>query len=132
MSTMQTSKPMTECPKCGGAGRISHFAHIESGACFRCGGTGTVVLRAKRAAKVVVAVVQAPTVAQLERELESARRLIANSHRGEVAEYDTFSMNLIRLIADELTRASTEDRATYEPKFREVLGCNWHLVKIAA
>lgn len=28
------------CPRCGGAGRISYYSHIEQGVCFQCGGTG--------------------------------------------------------------------------------------------
>ena len=28
------------CDKCGGLGFISHYAHIESGLCFKCNGTG--------------------------------------------------------------------------------------------
>ena len=29
------------CDKCGGLGFLSHFAHVESGLCFKCNGTGT-------------------------------------------------------------------------------------------
>lgn len=30
----------TQCPKCGGTGRIPHFGHVEGGVCFKCNGTG--------------------------------------------------------------------------------------------
>lgn len=28
------------CPRCGGAGRISYYNHVEGGICFQCNGTG--------------------------------------------------------------------------------------------
>ena len=28
------------CPRCGGAGIIPHFAHVDGGTCFECGGSG--------------------------------------------------------------------------------------------
>ena len=28
------------CPRCGGAGVIPHYAHIDGGVCFECGGSG--------------------------------------------------------------------------------------------
>lgn len=131
MKTTTATKPMVECPKCCGAGRISHFAHIESGSCFRCGGTGKVVSRpAKKAAKEVA--LPAVTAATLDRTLEQARRLVANSHRGEVSEYCSYSMGVIQLVGDQLARATADERLTYEVQFRSVLGRNWHLVKLAA
>ncbi len=130
MNTTQSTKPMVECPKCCGAKRISHFAHIEGGTCFRCGGAGVVTMRSTK--KVVKEVaLPAVTVATLDRTVEQARRLVANSHRGEVLEYCSYSMGVIQIVGDQLARATADDRATYEPKFRAVLGRNWHLVKIA-
>lgn len=28
------------CPKCGGTGYISYYAHVQKGQCFKCGGSG--------------------------------------------------------------------------------------------
>jgi hypothetical protein len=28
------------CPRCSGRGRIYYYSHIDSGICFRCGGSG--------------------------------------------------------------------------------------------
>jgi hypothetical protein len=28
------------CVNCGGTGKLSHYAHVESGVCFKCNGTG--------------------------------------------------------------------------------------------
>ena len=30
----------SNCPKCGGKGKIYYYAHVEGGICFKCGGTG--------------------------------------------------------------------------------------------
>lgn len=30
----------TECPKCGGRGRLEHYAHIDGGICYGCDGDG--------------------------------------------------------------------------------------------
>ncbi len=130
MKTNVATKPMVECPKCCGAGRISHFAHIESGSCFRCGGTGKVVSRPAKAVKEVA--LPSVTAATLDRTLEQVRRLITNSHRGEVQEYCSYSMGIIQLVGDQLARATANDRSTYEPQLRVALGRNWHLVKLAA
>lgn len=31
-----------DCPKCNGEGGIIHFAHVQNGVCFMCGGTKTI------------------------------------------------------------------------------------------
>lgn len=59
-----TTKP---CDKCNGSGRIGTLAHVANGQCFRCHGTGRVVLT------------QAERLAALDREL------------AEAAGYDPFS-----------------------------------------
>ena len=28
------------CDKCGGTGRLKHYAHVDNGVCFKCGGNG--------------------------------------------------------------------------------------------
>jgi len=33
------------CPNCDGTGKIPHYSHIANGACFACGGTGTITFK---------------------------------------------------------------------------------------
>lgn len=37
----------TDCPKCGGTGKINGFRHVHDGICFKCNGTGKVLGSAK-------------------------------------------------------------------------------------
>lgn len=32
-----------ECPRCGGTGRLSHYAHYDNGICFKCKGVGHII-----------------------------------------------------------------------------------------
>ena len=37
---MTLTKTHSPCTRCCGAGKVGNFAHVKSGACFKCGGTG--------------------------------------------------------------------------------------------
>ncbi len=122
------TKQMVECPKCDGSGRISAFAHIESGACFRCGGAGKVAYRARKA--VAVAPVALPPAAErmpaLFRKLEL---LVANSHRGEIQSYCSYSMGVVEGVKATLAEMSRADFDAWSAKVRATLGWqNAHLI----
>ena len=34
----------TICPKCDGSGKLNHFRHVANGECFKCFGTGRVMV----------------------------------------------------------------------------------------
>jgi DnaJ-class molecular chaperone len=39
---MATKIETAGCKKCFGTGRLAHYAHVDHGRCFRCGGSGQV------------------------------------------------------------------------------------------
>jgi hypothetical protein len=48
------TKTNSECLKCNGTGRLAHFAHVDNGRCFTCGGSGVAQPGAPRAARTPV------------------------------------------------------------------------------
>lgn len=63
-----------KCFKCGGTGRLMHFANIEAGRCFACGGGGVFI---KKECRIYTTTerekMDAAAIAKKERELEKQR-----------------------------------------------------------
>lgn len=105
-----------KCPKCGGAGNIYYYAHVEGGVCFLCGGSGV------HPTQVVVRRIEYQRVLDAKR-LERARKA-APAMNAAFFEREGFSKDGKTYIVLGDTYAIREDLKAAGAKFSYNLG--WH------
>tara|TARA_R110002051_G_scaffold4866_3_gene26857 strand:- start:522 stop:1004 length:483 start_codon:yes stop_codon:yes gene_type:complete len=87
-----------ECLRCDGKGKLWEFTHVLGGVCFKCNGSGSVLLKNKRRVKP-------PVVAALPTEEELAAIALEESKRAERAKAEE--------IAEEMAKDLRFDHAYY-------------------